>query len=214
MKIELFILVNLFIFVKNIPMKDRLSKFMEQERLTASRLSEILGVQPATISHILSGRNKPSFEFIEKMLMRFPKVNPDWLLLGKGGIYRVLAESSSNTSNAMGSMRTEDVGSQVASVGKETLFASYFQGDNRNTSRDNTFVTPASTSQKRPVEPVFQEIKGATRLSEGSPATLPNEAVRERVDTKSPSSAEVAAKEVVRIVIFFRDGTCAPYTPQ
>lgn len=69
-------------------MKDRLQKFMESERLTSSRLAEIMGVQPSNISHILGGRNKPSFEFIEKMLQRFPKINPDWLLLGKGPLYR------------------------------------------------------------------------------------------------------------------------------
>lgn len=69
-------------------MKDRLQKFMESERLTSSRLAEIMGVQPSNISHILGGRNKPSFEFIEKMLQRFPKINPDWLLLGKGPVYR------------------------------------------------------------------------------------------------------------------------------
>ena len=69
-------------------MKERLQKFMDSERLTSSRLAEILGVQPSNISHILGGRNKPSFEFIEKMLLRFPKINPDWLLLGKGPLYR------------------------------------------------------------------------------------------------------------------------------
>lgn len=79
-------------------MRERLLKFMEIEKLTASRLAEILGVQPATISHILSGRNKPSFEFIEKMLLRFPKVNPEWLLLGKSSLYRpeIIAPQNQN----------------------------------------------------------------------------------------------------------------------
>ena len=69
-------------------MRERLSKFIEMERLTSSRLAEILGVQPSNISHILGGRNKPSFEFIEKLLLRFPKLNPDWIILGKGPVYR------------------------------------------------------------------------------------------------------------------------------
>ena len=77
-------------------MRERLLKFMEMEKLSASRLAEILGVQPATISHIISGRNKPSFEFIEKMLLRFPKVNPEWFLLGKGSAYRPDVSSSPN----------------------------------------------------------------------------------------------------------------------
>ena len=83
------ILINLFNFVKNEKMRERLSKFIEMERLTSSRLAEILGVQPSNISHILGGRNKPSFEFIEKLLLRFPKLNPDWIILGKGPVYRL-----------------------------------------------------------------------------------------------------------------------------
>lgn len=81
-------------------MRERLLKFMEMEKLSASRLAEILGVQPATISHIISGRNKPSFEFIEKMLLRFPKVNPEWFILGKGSVYRPEISFSPNPNPA------------------------------------------------------------------------------------------------------------------
>lgn len=69
-------------------MREQLEKFIKMEGLTPSRFAEIMGVQPSSISHILGGRNKPSYDFIEKMLLRFPKVNPDWLILGKGSIYR------------------------------------------------------------------------------------------------------------------------------
>ena len=78
-------------------MRERLSKFIEMERLTSSRLAEILGVQPSNISHILGGRNKPSFEFIEKLLLRFPKLNPDWIILGKGPVYRLNLFSDTTT---------------------------------------------------------------------------------------------------------------------
>ena len=69
-------------------MKDRIAEFLKEEGLTPSKLAEMLGVQPSSISHLLSGRNKPGFDFIVKFLQRFPKVNPDWLILGKGKIYR------------------------------------------------------------------------------------------------------------------------------
>ena len=75
-------------------MRDRLEKFIKTEGLTPSRFAEIMGVQPSSISHILGGRNKPSFDFIEKMLQRFPKLNPDWLLLGKGNIYRSISDNT------------------------------------------------------------------------------------------------------------------------
>ena len=53
---------------------------MQNENLTASRLAEILEIKPAAVSHILSGRNKPSFELICKLVNRFPQINPYWLL--------------------------------------------------------------------------------------------------------------------------------------
>ncbi len=61
-------------------MEEKLRILMQSENLTASRLAEILEVKPASISHILSGRNKPSFELLCKIVNRFPQINPYWLL--------------------------------------------------------------------------------------------------------------------------------------
>ena len=61
-------------------MNEKLRILMQSENLTASRLAEILEVKPAAISHILSGRNKPSFELLCKIVNRFPQINPYWLL--------------------------------------------------------------------------------------------------------------------------------------
>ena len=69
-------------------MKDRINQILQREQLTPSRFAEILGVQPSSISHLLSGRNKPSFDFLEKVLLRFPSLSPDWVILGNGPMYR------------------------------------------------------------------------------------------------------------------------------
>jgi plasmid maintenance system antidote protein VapI len=61
---------------------------MKSEKLSSSRLAEILEIQPSSISHILSGRNKPSYDFLVKILRRFPTLNPDWLLLDAEQMYR------------------------------------------------------------------------------------------------------------------------------
>jgi transcriptional regulator with XRE-family HTH domain len=65
-------------------MKDRIEKIMELEQLSASKFADAIGVQRSSISHILSGRNKPSLELVNKILDQFQQVNADWLLLGKG----------------------------------------------------------------------------------------------------------------------------------
>ena len=61
---------------------------MKSEGLTSSRLAELLGIQPSGISHLISGRNKPSFDLLQKILRRFPNINPDWLLLDSEEMYR------------------------------------------------------------------------------------------------------------------------------
>ena len=71
-------------------MREKLLNLMKSEQLTASKLAELLDIQPSGISHILSGRNKPSFDLVQKILRRFPRVNPDWLLLDKDEMYRAM----------------------------------------------------------------------------------------------------------------------------
>jgi transcriptional regulator with XRE-family HTH domain len=75
-------------------MKDRLQKFLVNEKLSPTRFAEIIGVQRSSISHILSGRNKPSFDVIQSILEKFPKLNPDWLIVGNGEIYRKPIQTS------------------------------------------------------------------------------------------------------------------------
>ncbi|RKE95287.1 helix-turn-helix domain-containing protein [Ichthyenterobacterium magnum] len=62
----------------------RLQKVIDFYGETASSFSEKIGVQRSSISHILSGRNKPSLDFVMKVLASFPEVELYWLLNGKG----------------------------------------------------------------------------------------------------------------------------------
>ncbi|WP_299554856.1 helix-turn-helix transcriptional regulator [Seonamhaeicola sp.] len=63
---------------------DRLKKVMDYYGESASSFAEKISVQRSSISHILSGRNKPSLEFVLKILSSFPEVELYWLLNGKG----------------------------------------------------------------------------------------------------------------------------------
>jgi transcriptional regulator with XRE-family HTH domain len=69
-------------------MKDRLLKFLTREQLSSARFAEIIGVQPSGISHILSGRNKPGFDFIQKILENYPSLNAEWLIMGRGSMFK------------------------------------------------------------------------------------------------------------------------------
>ena len=69
-------------------MKNRLQQFLEVEQLSPARLAEIMNIQRSGLSHILSGRNKPGFDFIHKLLLKFPTLSADWLITGKGKMYK------------------------------------------------------------------------------------------------------------------------------
>jgi len=68
--------------------KDRLIKILTHYGYNATRLADEISVQRSGISHIISGRNLPSFDFITKILTRFPDIDPNWLVLGKGPMLR------------------------------------------------------------------------------------------------------------------------------
>lgn len=65
-------------------MYKRLEIWMDSEGLKASQLADKIGVNRATISHILSGRNKPSIDFLQKLLSNYPNLNANWLIVGVG----------------------------------------------------------------------------------------------------------------------------------
>lgn len=70
--------------VNNIEFSERLKKMMGHYGLTGTALADSIEVQRSSISHLLSGRNKPSLDFVLKILEKYPEVELYWLLNGKG----------------------------------------------------------------------------------------------------------------------------------
>lgn len=71
-------MVNSVDFIK------RLEKILAFYSLSAAAFAEEIEFSRSSISHLLSGRNKPSLEFVMKILNKFPEVEMQWLLFGKG----------------------------------------------------------------------------------------------------------------------------------
>ena len=69
-------------------MNTRLEQFLAAENISQSQLADTLGVARASISHILAGRNKPGYEFVTNLMRCYPALNIEWLLLGKGKMYK------------------------------------------------------------------------------------------------------------------------------
>jgi len=71
-------------------MNNRIALLLKVKDVTASKFADMIGVQPSNISHILSGRNKPSLDFIVKVYETFPDISLEWLMFGRGSMFQFM----------------------------------------------------------------------------------------------------------------------------
>lgn len=84
--------------------KDRINLIMERENVKSGAFAESLGMVQSTLSHILTGRNKPSLEVVMKVHKRYSYVNLEWLLYGTG---EMMNDKSKTTSSPFSSEQRE-----------------------------------------------------------------------------------------------------------
>ena len=87
-------------------MENRIQKIIDEQGVSLNAFAQEIGVNRSTISHILTGRNKPSVEVLQKILKRFPSLSPDWLLLGNGSMH-TKNESIATTSTTKKTSKSE-----------------------------------------------------------------------------------------------------------
>ncbi|CAH0335766.1 hypothetical protein FVB9288_01422 [Flavobacterium sp. CECT 9288] len=96
-------MVNIEDFIK------RLEIILDYYGLNASSFADKIGVQRSSLSHLLSGRNKPSLDFILKILDVFPEVDLYWILNGKGSFPK-LQEFDANNLNVIKNKNSSNFG--------------------------------------------------------------------------------------------------------
>lgn len=175
-------------------MNKRLNQFLELEDLSPSQFAEIMGIQRSSVSHILSERNKPSYDFIEKMLTKFPQISAEWLILGKGKPYKEQNVSSPQ-------ILQHNLFSQF-SENKESIPQNATPEPPQNRiSDDVSRKTPENFSEKVISEaPV--NASGATQsqvpppvIASGAPSVIASGAMQSH------------PRRITRITIFYSDGT-------
>ena len=72
--------------VNTLKMNKRFQKWLDYNDINSNKLAEKINVSRATISHIISGRNKPSVDFLHKILKKYPDLNLNWLVTGAGSM--------------------------------------------------------------------------------------------------------------------------------
>ncbi len=111
-------------------MKERLIQLLDLEQLTPSKFADIIGVQRSSVSHVISGRNNPSFDFIQKTLTAFPGLNAEWLIVGQGSMYDQMGRGATgNLFEAPVEENRVQIPEDIADQGTENDFPEDSKGD-------------------------------------------------------------------------------------
>ncbi len=199
-------------------MKAKLQHLIKSEGLTASRFAEMLEIQPAGVSHILAGRNKPSFDLLQKILRRFPKINPDWLLLDSEQMYREgwNEVDSSNDGSAPNN-------SGNSGMPTDSLFGSagIYEGANISGNSGSANFSGGANSSRMPIGGSnFSGDSGALggvngRQPHGGQNLSRGEAnISAGQSMGAGLSHSRAGSPIHKIVIFYADGTFEAYFPR
>lgn len=108
----------------------RLKKVITYYNETAASFSENIGVQRSSISHILSGRNKPSLEFIMKVLSSYNEVDLYWLLNGKGSFPKIENDIVVETNNSTNPVNDSSINENTLEIERIIIF--YKDGSFKN----------------------------------------------------------------------------------
>lgn len=166
---------------------DKIKQILIDKNLTPSYFADEIGVQRSSISHILSGRNRPSFDIIQKIIRRFPELGYEWIME---------EEAYGSAPTPMSSTYGNRNGNQVRPATERPVTGqSAFYSYNSQ---------PSVRTQRNEIPPVNHAGPSTPVADLSNPGSV----------TESNTPMSVASdKKVERILIFYTDGSFREYTP-
>lgn len=167
-------------------MKERLIQLLDLEQLSPSKFADIIGVQRSSISHVLSGRNKPSFDFLQKTLKAFPGLNASWLMLGEGTMYEQMGRKVSG--NLFDTQETDEMPAQD----------DISESDGPGARISSSEAPVQASAEQEPVPEGIDNLDDNTKESLGKPE-------------KSATSTD--NKRIVQVMVIYEDDTFKTFMP-
>ena len=197
-------------------MNRRFQTILDLENLSPAQLADRLGVQRSGISHILSGRNKPSFELLQRVVQSFPEISAEWLITGNGKPLKeqnqaaASGATSTATSSAANSRSSGTTPSTTPSISPSTTSGS----NNSSTSGTISGATP-------PFEGLFNSSEAATEPQ--IPAqTSDIEGIEDEISDFQPLQSSIfdanpandrEKRALKRVILIYNDNTFEELLP-
>lgn len=169
-------------------LKERISKVIAYSDLSLSEFADEVDVQRSSISHITSGRNKPSLDFLIKLKSRFPELEWEWLIEGQGEMLRKINSE-------------EPPVEKIKPTSLPDLFSLINDESFGITESEDKIISDTSgESEINSQQQTNQKISDSQRL-----AIIPESKEKEVVDNQLP--------KIKRIVFFYENGKFETFEP-
>ena len=197
-------------------MVNRINLLLQAKNITARQFAEEIGIQPSGMSHILSGRNNPSLDFVMKVIRRWPEVNINWLMFGKGEMF--VSQPVTQLSSAPLVQESRPVVSPPVAM-QEPATPSAAQEQTNSSPEMSLFEpdlfmqseTPQTTVSEEPLpvtpieEPVAPQTPPMAQLNENRPEVAAR--------PSAPVQPNLPHKKAVKIIVLYDDHTFSEYRP-
>ncbi|MFC2100488.1 helix-turn-helix domain-containing protein [Bacteroidota bacterium] len=170
-------------------MVDRISLILKLKNLSSSQFADKIGVQRSSVSHVLSGRNKPSLDFISKILNSYPEISYEWILAGKG---EMIKNGSVEETDLFTSIRED---SKIIEKDKDL-------NQKESISTDISDSIKSKTNNEKPLIATDIYVNERQEESNNVSKDLPSEII------------EKSEKKVARIIVLYDDRTFTYYSPE
>ena len=175
-------------------MLERINLILKSRNVNAAQFADEIGVQRSSVSHILTGRNNASLDFLLKVLTRYPEIDTDWLLTGKGVMMRSAATLAPNRTELK---KSEPINMPLVSAQKES------SGDLFKQSIEHQ-------EYKKDLSNVEGNI--IAQLIKPEAPMKPDEEAQKKPDERVCKTT--SARLIEKIVIFYSDKSFAEYNPE
>ncbi|SMB98784.1 transcriptional regulator, XRE family [Hymenobacter roseosalivarius DSM 11622] len=206
-------------------MVERIRQILQTRQLSPTQFADVLGLARPIISHVLSGRNKPSLEVVQKIIAAFPDLSLPWLLSGQGPMLATAA-ATLTAAVAPGLMPVAEPkrAKRPATLDSDPLAASPAAPTLPLPAAEPPRVVTPATSAAMPVEAPRTaplSLEPALPNAAASAAVSNTASQGATMPAQSPSAASdmlsafgEPGKTIRRIVIFYHDGTFSAYQPE
>ena len=188
-------------------MISRILLILKTQNLSSSQFADEIGVQRSSISHILSGRNNPSLEFVMKILKRFPDINSDWLIFGKGSMYK---GSNAKIDEEVKELQKIAVQPDLFNFNiNEQLEIQPIKSDELSDDKKYDNLIDIKMHEKDNISPEIQQINTVITPNE-------KEVKTEQINKFDETNADLikSQKTIDKIFIFYSDRTFREYLPE